>query len=166
LLTKSESKDQFIEKTSTEPPPEPVPPKGEWVQRKLSFDRFGLDPYSSALRLPDRLFDPIRNAVQKRDKNAFYRKDDNSGVYTKDWIFECDEFRHKVKPKVFKLFVFVPPKQSPRKGAISVTVTAKNMPDPFNVVLPITINYTSVDTLEIAQNLLPAKLPDFKLFGL
>lgn len=164
LLTKSESKDQLIGKTSTELPPEPVPPKGEWVQRKFGFNRFDLDPYCSALRVPDRLFDPIRNVAQKRDKNAFYRKGGNSGVYTKEWIFECDEFRHKVKPKVFKIFVLVPPKQSPRKGAISVTVTAKNMPEPHKVVLPITISYTTVETLEIARNLLPKPLPDFKFF--
>jgi len=165
LLAKPESKDQMIGKTSTELPPEPVPPKGEWVQRKFGFSPFDLDPYSSALRVQDRLFDPIRNIAQKRDKNSFYRKDGNSGDYTKVWILECDEFRHKVKPTVFNLFVFVPPKQSPQKGAISVTVTAKNMPEPHKVVLPISFSYTTVETLEIARNLLPKPMPDSKFLA-
>lgn len=161
LLTKLESKEQLVGKAVSVPPPEPEQPKGQWIQHKIGFNLLGLDPYSSALRVPDHMLNPIRN-LRQRDKHSFYRKDDNSGVYTKVWIFECDEYRHKVKPKVFKLFVFVPPKQPIRKGAISVTVTAKNLPEPCKMILPVTVNYTSVGTLEIAQNLLPVTFPGIK----
>lgn len=164
LLTTSKRKEQLIGKASTVPPSEPEYPHGQWVQRKFGFSRLDLDPYSSAYQVQERRFGSIRN-IQKRDKNAFYRKDGNSGIYSKEWTFECDEFRHKVERKVFKIIVFVPPKQLTRKGAISVTVTAKNLPEPSKVVLPIAVNYTSVGTLEISQNSLQTEFPVFKYLG-
>jgi hypothetical protein len=151
VITNQEGKEKLLGKGTTALPSEPEPPKGKWIQHQFGL---GIDPYGSALRIQDRLFDPIRN-LQKPDKNAFYRKNGNSGCYTKHWVFECDEFRHKVKHKVFNLTLFVLPKQDLKKGAVMITVTAKNLPDPYRITLPVVANYTAVESIEYAENLLP-----------
>jgi hypothetical protein len=149
VMTNQDGMEKLLDRGSTVLPPEPEPPKGKWIKHD-----FGLNSLGSAMRIQEQMFDSIRTA-QKPDKNAFYRKNGNSGFYTKHWVYECDEFRHKVKPKVFNLILFAPPKQNLKKGAVIITVTAKNLPDPYRVTLPVTVDYTSAETVEHAEKLLP-----------
>ena len=70
------------------------------------------------------------------------------------WIFECEEFRHKVDDESFLVNIFVPPGKNLVKGALQCRVTAKNLPLPYLYTLPITISFDKKESIEIARRIL------------
>lgn len=131
-------------------PPPPSPPEGEWTSYGLPFEGFFRSPTTSPNWVP-----PI---VNNRDRNSFYWKD-RPNNYKNQWLFECDEFRHQLEPKYFKVNLFVPRKSIISRGAIECVVSASNLPEPFKLILPIEIEYTKGDTEAEAALLLNKTLP-------
>lgn len=167
LMVSPKGKEELYGKLTIEPPTAPKAPEGKWVQRKRGLGLFDqLNSFGSLNRIDEyrKPFVDIPNL--RRDRNAFYWKNDGPKHYTEQWVYECEEFRHQVGPEVFEVIVFIPPKKEIIKGGISCVVTAKNLPMPVEMFFPINIIYNQVDTLEIAQQLLPEILPKFKTTGM
>ena len=79
-------------------------------------------------------------AFRKRDKNGIYWKNEEPNSRTNSWIFECDEFRHRLDPESFKLPIIIPPEYNiPHNGAIECQISAKNLPEPERYKLPVKI---------------------------
>lgn len=167
LMVSPKGKEELYGKLTTEPPTPPKAPEGKWVQRKRGQGLFDhLNSFGSLNRIDEHIRPFVDIPNLRRDRNAFYWKNDGPKHYTEQWVYECEEFRHQVGPEVFELMVFIPPKKEVIKGGISCLVSAKNLPVPVEMFFPININYNQVDTFEIAQNLLPDTLPVFKLKGM
>lgn len=161
LLTTTECRDKLLTKLCIELPPAPSPPKGRWVEKKIGFSYFDhLSALGTAhLKGFANPILPIRDI--KRDINSFYWKEGKSESYSKKISFECQEFRHQVQPEIFELVVFIPSKGKITKGGIRCLITAKNIPNPVKITFPISMNYTSANTLEAARTLLDKALPPF-----
>ncbi len=75
-----------------------------------------------------------------RDRNAFYWKNGRPSVITDYWEMECEEFRHKMGPENISLRIIVA-KNKPGGGALKCTVSARNLPVPETLSIPIKITY-------------------------
>jgi len=89
---------------------------------------------------------------KKHDRNAFYWKSGESlstigGVLS----LECDEFKHKMGNKVFRLKIHFPIGEPPSKSFIKCIVSAKNLRSPIEFIIPISIKFTDRDTFAIAR---------------
>ncbi len=128
-----------------------------------------LGPYSrSALGFDsDHSFARIPALLPPRDRNGFYLKNEKPSQhidwengrptqYTAGRTFECAEFRHKAHSKRFSLPIFVKRTDSSNKGAITCTITAKNLPEPVHLVVPVFIENVQCDTVGKAKALIKA----------
>jgi hypothetical protein len=144
--------------SSSEFPVPPLPPKGKWIRNHDpyasligSFQR--IDQFIKPLHdLPGPFFLPEK--TKSRDKNAFYWKHGKPSKYEESWTLECEEFRHLMGPEIFKIIIFVPPKEKIESGALKCRVTAKNLPTPVEYTLPIKITYVQKDVINEAQSIL------------
>lgn len=91
---------------------------------------------------------------EAHDKHAFYFKPHRPPRYSNDWMYECDEFRHQVEPENFNLTLFVPPELTTQKASLHCRITAKNLPSPSTLIIPVKIAYEDGDTMAIANNIL------------
>ncbi|MBI1919574.1 MAG: hypothetical protein HYS23_00690 [Geobacter sp.] len=135
-------------------PSPPLPPKGKWVD----FHNFRsiLDQTSAYARIvPENHYLNLPSILRKqqRDKHTFYWKPERPPKCFPHWAYECEEFRHKVEPEEFNATIYVTPDIEIQRASVKCRVTAKNMPEPLNYVLPVVIDYETGDTLQIAMNL-------------
>ncbi|MBW2005491.1 MAG: hypothetical protein JRI72_12990 [Deltaproteobacteria bacterium] len=180
LFVPPKSKDNDEEKVSsfTKFPEPPSLPKGKWVKQDLRSTLLGqasLIDHFQQLRTPvtafpfyDNLKHPILPSMpESRDRNAFYWKNRKPSTFTRIWEFECDEFRHKVDSEVFEIEIFNPNDKNLQKGAVIFRVSARNLPKPFELILPVRITYEKGDTESKARDLIKKALPkiEFKLKG-
>ena len=136
------SRDENQDKDIDDFPRPPKPPEGYW-QRYSLFNSIGssqliphIEPISSDLLIPKR-----------RDRNAFYWKDSKLTIPTKTWKFECDEFRHKIAPKIFEVEInFMPIKNENSKCAIECLISATNLPQPIKHYINFNVTYVKADT--------------------
>lgn len=135
-------------------PSPPSAPKGHWVQVESSYSSIlkSLDLMGKANWASPHL--PNLNSPPERDRHAFYWKPNRPSSYMETWIFECEEFRHKVDDESFLVNIFVPPGKNLVKGALQCRVTAKNLPLPYLYTLPITISFDKKESIEIARRIL------------
>jgi len=167
LLVSPKGKEELYGKLTIEPPTPPKAPEGKWIQRKRGLGLFDhLNSFGSLNRIDEHIRPFVDIPNLRRDRNAFYWKNYGPKDFTEQWVYECEEFRHQGGPEIFELIVLIPPKKEVIKGGIFCQVSAKNLPIPVETFFPINITYNQVDTLEIAQNLLPEILPVFKLKGM
>ena len=136
-------------------PSPPKPPEGRWVtQRNAIFDMMEanrkltigqISPrYDSLLKNVPGLFNP-----KEHDKNAFYWKNGKPGRPVRSWIFECEEFRHKLETESFDLTVLIPPKgKDIVKSTVKCSVSAKNLPEPINFYISLDITYLEGKTID------------------
>jgi hypothetical protein len=101
--------------------------------------------------LADRFLPPLRQP--ERDPLAFYWKGTRPARHVSDWTLTCEEFRHKADPERFGLVLFLPRKVTTPKAAVSCRVTARNVPEPRSVTVPVIVTYTTRDTVAAAQHL-------------
>lgn len=146
-------------------PPPPTPPKGKWVEKKsnslpnnmidIMFKKhdllasFKTDPI--VLSNPNLL--PFNNEY-KRDRHDFYWKPQKPETQSSKWTFECEQFRHKVEEENFNLTIILPQDEDIEKGAIKFRVTAKNLPEPHEIIIPLVINYNEKDAVSITKDLI------------
>jgi hypothetical protein len=104
-------------------PPAPTPPE----RYSLLNPSFGMTPYDGPT-----LAGILRD--QKTDRATFYWKPERPKNEASLWHLECEEFRHKMKPKVFSLRI--KPDGEARSGTLSVTAHASNLPDPVSLLVP------------------------------
>jgi hypothetical protein len=152
-------------------PAPPKPPEGDWFKKLIRpsmLDTFKyLQPsipeikpklnYETVLSIPQPVYIPT-----PRDKNKFYWKDGRPYERTDKWAFECDEFRHKFEPKGFEITLFVPRKNGLEKGAVKCKVTANNLREPVEKIIPVKIKYAHGDINKIANDYIDSiKVPKF-----
>lgn len=134
-----------------EAPQPPNPPRGKWVS---AFDR-GFSGIGSLLAQP--MFDPIRDrdfdfpTPHQRDRNGFYWKDGRPSDFSKEWILECDEFRHRVEPRHFALALRSTTLDKNVGGALEVLVTGENLPEPCRLTIPVRLSHIEKDSYEVLQ---------------
>lgn len=144
-------------------PEPPKPPQGTWVRKRTAL--FSVlesinpphlssmsDDLYRGLTIPRGPFVP-----PPRDRNEFYWKQEKPSKYTDRWVFECVEFRHQVDVEEFKLPLFIREKDSIESGAVVCTVTAKNLPEPVRVTLPVSVEREESDTAKAAAALIGPK---------
>ena len=100
---------------------------------------------------------------KKRDRNAFYWKSEKPSTFRRSWMFESEEFRHKIDPEIFEIGIVVPNVKKCETAATNFRVTAKNLPEPFEFTLPIRITYEECDTEAKAMELVKSELPVLNL---
>jgi hypothetical protein len=105
---------------------------------------------------------PIISGPTNIDRNKFYWKNGKPSKYAAKWTFECAEFRHKVHSEQFNLPLFIRRKDPSDRGAISCTITAKNLPEPVRLVVPVIIEHLQCDTVEEAKTLIQSSGWSFK----
>lgn len=156
LLFSPKNDEDFAAMVLTSPP---SPPKGQWVDRDIGSVLAGLSPYSFGPDLsrisagfPDvgRLVRPIF-----RDNHAVYwkGKDARSPFVS----CECEEFRHKVGATDLSLTIVVPDEFAGDGGSLLCLVTAKNLPEPARLQLPIEVEFQTMDAFDLARKLVETK---------
>jgi hypothetical protein len=135
-------------------PQPPKPPKGEWIHR-LDL-RSELDTFQLSRQFLDATSggSMVRAIPPRRDRNAFYWKTPRPLAYSDKWAFECDEFRHQVHVESFDVPVYLPREESSQRSAIACTITAKNLPRPVEVIVPIVVERVWCSTEEAARSLI------------
>lgn len=139
-------------------PPPPKPPKGRWVTKKSSFLNM-IDGYrNAATGFVSPVYDSILRDIprpfltKQRDRNAFYWKNGKPGAPTKSWVFECEEFRHKVESESFDVIIIVPLVENKiEKGAVECSITAKNLPKPIKFHIHVGVTYFEGNTMDEAK---------------
>ncbi|NMB00265.1 MAG: hypothetical protein GX971_01890 [Firmicutes bacterium] len=114
----------------------PSAPKGRVVSR-LDSGFAGL----GTIELPSYDFgssDPIYAKLGKeptKDRNGFYWKAGRPDQFSKKWVLECEEFRHKMEGEYFEILVRGDTDNI--QGAISVVVSGANLRVPYKRTIPV-----------------------------
>ena len=119
---------------------------------------------ASAFRFSPSLFElpvPVSSLVrsiaaqvpQRRDKHMFYWREYPTELADK-WSFECEEFRHKVEPKVRGMRLQVPKEGMTDRFVVRCRVTGSNLPDPFVTNTEITIQWERKSVIEVISDIL------------
>ena len=148
-----------------EVPKLPRPPQGHF-EHALSVAMRNVMRHvdiAAAFRFPPSLFKPpvpmgtLRSIVaqvpQRRDKHAFYWKEYPTTL-TDKWSLECEEFRHKVEPKVRGMRLQLPKENMIDRFAVRCRVTGANLPDPFMMNTEIAIQWERKKAIEVIADIL------------
>lgn len=134
-------------------PSAPIAPEGKWVKKNSRFSPSDFLGLTSRVEKPF-FTDPGQFMKREKDINSFYWKVGDSSGFMKEIAAECREFRHQVDPEEFEVVVIIPIDQILKNVAVSCLVTAKNLPTPFKIMLPISVNYIQANnTFDIARKL-------------
>lgn len=77
---------------------------------------------------------------RERDPHAFYHHDGRPNWQSRHWRLDCAEFRHQVDAKTIAIRLAPEVEQLQEvRGSINLTATARNLPRPATLVVPVTI---------------------------
>jgi hypothetical protein len=93
---------------------------------------------------------PLLRPGLRVDRHVFYRQDDDVEPVTR-CSFSRPEFRHRSDAQIFRLWISVPPTISPAQSHLYCRISARNLTKPFCIRVPITLEYQSCSTLDIAK---------------
>ncbi|MFQ5962657.1 MAG: PIN domain-containing protein [Candidatus Scalinduaceae bacterium] len=140
-------------------PSPPKPPEGRWItQRSPIFDTMeAFRAFTKGHISP--VYGPILKDIplipKERDRNAFYWKNGKPRTPVRSWIFECEEFRHKIETESFDLTVLIPLSEKDiLRGTVECSVSAKNLPKPINFYINLDITYVEGETRDEVKNYL------------
>ena len=159
-------------------PSPPTPPKGKWVRQIMAYS--SVDAVQQAMGMVGMARSPRESIVRAikanrypeffpklpldipkpRDPNAFYWKEGR--LSESAWVFQCQEFLHKIRPKVFDIDLFIPGDKV-RNCAVQCLVTASNLAEPVRITVPINVEFRAGDIEEIADHILSNLLPLIRL---
>lgn len=91
---------------------------------------------------------PIKPSNISRDRNSFYWKSGFRNCPDNYKEASCEEFRHKMAPEEFSLWLTVDQGATPKNGKIDCIVSAKNLPEPKEITIPIKIDYQESSSLK------------------
>jgi len=160
FLIPIDDKDKRTETSPLELPKPPIPPRGRWVHSLSAFEsmvtsaRAQIYPWNNNLNVPR---DFSFYQPKKHDKNAFYWKPNRPARPVTTWDFECDDFRHKIEPEVFKIRIGVPDVDRPVNAILECRVSARNLHDPVVDSLPVKVKYENQNSFTAAINILQNK---------
>jgi len=141
-------------------PDPPAVPEGKLIRRD-DFGILSMDVQKGLIRAisPRLEFPHIFNKPFIRDRNKFYWKDEKPCMPSKQWSFICDEFRHQVGPEKFEMKLIIPPKTNIEKACVRCFITAKNLPQPVEYMLPIKVHYVKADIEEQTDRIIGKEMP-------
>jgi len=139
-------------------PSPPSVPRGCWLtdrDRILSpfAGLWGARPTPAALSALSG-FPLVPPLPPRRDRHAFYWKSPRLEIPCDTWSFECDEFRHRVMPETFDAVIIVPDDKNVTHGALKCSVSARNLPEPVLLTLPIRLKHVENETMAEARRCL------------
>jgi hypothetical protein len=112
-------------------PPPPKPPKRRY--RGAAGFAFDFNPPST--RIPPFL------TPSTFDPHEFYCRSGSLVLFKETLVFDCEEFRHQTHKQELGLTILVPIDKKITNDGLLITITAKNLKEPFNATIPIRINY-------------------------
>lgn len=122
-------------------PPPPQEPKGYWKQESAFFDfeqlRTNLqrvDPWLDTNSIFPNSDIPMPKLSPSRDRYTFYWVDENTNSERKTWKLECDEFRHKIGPEPFDLYLRLEEENIEGIVILQINISGSNLIKPFNSV--------------------------------
>jgi|GEM_PF-1490174 len=153
-------------------PPKP-PVDGHWITKKSSMHEI-LDSYKNSLdvdfimnsrknlldtysnsfntKFTSRDFSPFLQKLPElniHDRDEFYWKNGKSTRLSKSWVFECEEFRHKIKKETFNFTILLPPSEKDIvTGVVECSISARNLPIPINYYVNFSIRYVEGKTYD------------------
>jgi hypothetical protein len=144
----------------------PQPPMGKWENTltRAMKNMFAKNDFAAAFRSMQSVFEsplPVSSIVRSiaaqvphpRDKHAFYWKE-YPGTLSNKWVLECEEFRHKVEPKVRSMRLQVPREGMVDRFVVRCRVTGSNLPDPSETRTVITIQWERKKVIEVIADIL------------
>ncbi len=140
-------------------PAPPQAPKGKWV-RESHFEEIlqSVSQFSNlaCLTSPNLSANFATKYSPPKDKYKFYHKPKGLPIAPKIRVYECEEFRHRVKVEIIELVLSCPEDKSINAGILKCLLTAKNLPIPYTKNIPISIEYQRMDTLASAMQCIKA----------
>lgn len=146
--------------TAPNMPNSPRPPMGEFVNPALSgFPNTAQLARLSNIFAPDTDFLRRLRPPAPRDREAWYLDEEESeSPYVTEKVFKCEHWRHQEKPfQTSFLLGFDNSLATGSAGAITFVLHAANLPEPFEMTLPVDIEVQHLDVLEEARKLLRLK---------
>lgn len=136
-------------------PPVPSAPHGRYVSWADKLGAYTLMPHGTAAHIRF----PVINipTFEKHDPHKFYfdTRDRNE---RRTWQLSCERFRHQVQPEEFSLTACISDADhAPKKGYLRVQLTAKNLPKPIQLTVPLHFIYVTGRTVEVALKLLSGR---------
>lgn len=132
------------EKPSLALPPPPAAPRWTRVRKPglLSIMEALQSQARSSIRFPSLNV----SRLSDRDPQAFYWKERSSEPTTR-WSFTCADFRHQGQPERFGVRILVRRDDLPSGDAsIRVTLSARNLRERFERIVPVRVTYQQGDT--------------------
>lgn len=155
FLMPIDDKEKPSEANPLEIPKPPKPPTGQWVRSMTPFESMAEMTRALSIQTAsplDRFLPDLKHYQQpKHDKNAFYWKPHRPTKPMKEWVFECDEFRHKTEQEDFVISIRVPANYRPGNALFECRVSARNLHDPVISSLPVRVSYEDQDSFAAAQ---------------
>jgi PIN domain len=134
-------------------PPRPAPPSGYWLKdgERMVMGTITNPPLVTAFAGLSH-----RGAPYERDAEAFYYDPKRPDGPVDAFEMTCERLRHGLDPHVFIVDVFPQNEESEVKGAIEVQVSASNMSDIKELIVPIQVFTEFGPALSEAQRALNA----------
>ena len=113
----------------------PRPPEAPTarVVSRLDSNLFGMNPMATDPSYSLSSLDPVfarLGGERVRDRNAFYWKEGEPEQFCRQWVLECEEFRHKLEGEPFKILLRGD-SNTLIQGAITIVVSGTNLLEPY-----------------------------------
>lgn len=138
-------------------PKPPSSPSGEWRNVYSTFARLASilpHDFSQSTLAGPKGWPIVSPAPSRRDRYAFYWKGGRPSEMGTHWAFECEEFRHKVEPKSFNIYLYFPIDCAASEVSIKCRVTGSNLTSPFNNITTLRLAYQEQKAIEILSNII------------
>ena len=129
----------------------PTPPSGKYanlVDRFVQMHSIRNTPFGIDL---DRLIPTLAGsrAIERRDPNSLYWKHTRPTSESREWVLECDAFRHQHEPHTLEIVVRADATTGDTaSGAIRCSAHASNLPACTELVVPVRIQIERGNTIQ------------------
>lgn len=134
----NEAQNKSLSKT-TILPDIPIAPRPQLIGMPNSL----IDVFNSPIT-----FSELRPLNTQRDRNKFYWSNVFNDFPEGQRSASCEEFRHKALPEKFTMYLMVESGTTPTGGELKCTVSAKNLPDPKQLSIPVKIDFKQGDSVQ------------------
>jgi hypothetical protein len=162
-LSKSKKPDDKAEFRDLNLPRQPEPPEGKYSDPLASW--------TEAMRrfpgiLSHETAGPAMNIAsflqpEPHDPTAFYYREGKPNNFIQSVSLTCMQFRHRLEPEDFEFEVQWQPEFHSKGGAMRCRVSAENLPEPIEHVLPIRVTFERGDIVAETERYRPGSLRSF-----
>jgi hypothetical protein len=144
-------------------PRRPQPPEGKYIDPLASWTEVmrgipGILSHEAA--------GPAMNIAsflqpEPHDPTAFYYRDGKSNIFGQTVSLTCEHFRHRLETEDFAFEIQWQPEVRSKGGVIRCRVSAENLPEPIEYVLPIRMTFERGDIAREIERYRPSSLGSF-----